>query len=212
MMKKTKLVPEIIAVTSIIVLFFSLAQFVNASASTILPIDEPFNSAVPAPRVELGWEVGQWHARPEQISHYLERLAASSDRATIDIIGRTFEQRPLLQMIITSPENHSRLEQLRELHLKARGEGPLVISLGYSIHGNESSGSNAAMLLAYHLIAGDAQWVSDLLKDTIVIIDPMMNPDGLNRAANWFNMHRGEQPVANTLRRVEPRPNWRFNH
>ncbi len=183
-----------------------------ANAHSILPDNETFNSNTPMPEAELGWPVGEWHARPEQITRYFERLAEGSDRASLEVIGRTHEQRPLLQLMITSPENQARLEQLRQDHLQ--GEGPLVVWLGYSIHGNEASGSNAAMLTAYHLIAGEAQWVKDLLDNAVVIIDPMFNPDGLGRFATWANMHRGQQAAGDVLHRAhwEAWPAGRFNH
>jgi len=197
-------------VKSCLLLILLVSQvFANDS---ILPQDETFNNAIPIPADELGWEVGEWHARPEQITRYFERLADSSDRASIEMIGRTHEQRPLIQLMITSPQNQARLEAVRQNHLD--GDGPVVVWLGYSIHGNEASGSNAAMLTAYHLIAGEAQWVKDLLDQAVVIIDPMFNPDGLGRFATWANMHRGQQLAGDRIHRAhwEAWPAGRFNH
>lgn len=195
----------------IIFMIFLLVTVV-ANAHPILPDDERFDESVPLPQTELGWPVGEWHARPEQITRYFERLADGSDRASLEIIGHTHEQRPLIHLMITSAANQARLEQLRQNHLD--GEGPVVIWLGYSIHGNEASGSNAAMLTAYHLIAGEAQWVRDLLDEAIVIIDPMFNPDGLGRFATWANMHRGQQAAGDRIHRAhwEAWPAGRFNH
>jgi hypothetical protein len=183
-----------------------------AVAQDILPRDEVYESTVPAPAEELGWGVGEWHARPEQITGYFERLAESSARASLQVIGSTHEQRPLVHLLISSVENQSRLEELRQQHLA--DEGPLVVWLGYSIHGNEASGSNAALLTAYHLVAGKAPWVQELLEDTVVIIDPMYNPDGLGRFATWANMHRGQNPVGDRIHRShwESWPRGRFNH
>ena len=178
----------------------------------ILPQDESYLQAVPAPAQTLGWEVGEWHARPEQITDYFKTLANRSERASLDVIGRTHEQRPLIHLTITSPANQRRLEQLREDHLQ--GSDLLVLWLGYSIHGNEASGSNASLLLAYHLIAGEAEWIDELLENTVVIIDPMFNPDGLARFATWANMHRGQVLTADKQHRShrEAWPAGRFNH
>lgn len=195
----------------IIALFMSTLACAVAS-DDILPGGEPFNDAIPTPASELGWPVGRWHARPEQINQYFQQLAAASDRASLKVIGKTHEQRPLLHMYISSPDNQHQLEQLRQQHIA--GDGPLVIWLGYSIHGNEASGSNAAMLVAYYLLASEADWVKALLENTVIILDPMLNPDGLGRFATWANMHQGQQPVADKLHREhnEVWPGGRFNH
>lgn len=193
-------------------MLFTACQCCAVAAESMLPAEESFAASIPAPDSVLGWPLGSWHARPEQITRYFEQLAAASPRATLSTIGHSHEQRPLLHLTITSAANQQRLEALRLQHL--RGEGPLVIWLGYSIHGNEASGSNAAMLVAYHLLAGEAEWLDDLLANTIVIIDPMLNPDGLARFATWANMHRGQQPVGDKLHREhnEVWPGGRFNH
>lgn len=195
---------------SLLLLLLFISAFLNAHP--ILPDSETFDNNIPMPEAELGWPVGEWHARPEQITRYFERLAENSDRASLEVIGRTHEQRPLIHLMITSPQNQARLEQVRQNHLN--GEGPVVVWLGYSIHGNEASGSNAAMLAAYHLIAGEAQWVKDLLDNAVVIIDPMFNPDGLGRFATWANMHRGQQAAGDRIHRAhwEAWPAGRFNH
>lgn len=187
------------------------AQAVETGTDALLPA-ESYADEVPKPEATLGWPVGAWHARPEQIDQYFRQLAAASERMSLTEIGRTHEQRPLLRAVITSAANQANLETLREQHLQ--GEGPLVVWLGYSIHGNEASGSNASMLTAYHLAAGEADWISDLLDSTIVIIDPMMNPDGLGRFATWANMHHGQETVPDRLHRAhwEAWPSGRFNH
>lgn len=200
--------------TKRLIQFLSMALLTSAAFANnnILPQDESYQADIPRPEQVLGWQVGEWHARPEQITQYFEKLADSSARASLQVIGKTHEQRPLINLMITSEENQSRLEQLRNDHLN--GDGPLVVWLGLSIHGNEASGSNSALLTAYHLIAGEAQWVKDLLKETVVIIDPMFNPDGLGRFATWANMHRGQQSAGDTIHRAhwEAWPAGRFNH
>ena len=196
--------------TALLIITMLICSGLNAQS--LLPADEQFTESVPAPASVLGWEVGEWHARPEQVAEYFRILADASDRISLKTIGRTHEQRPLIHAIVTHPDNHARLDNLRQAHLD--GAGPLVVWLGYSIHGNEASGSNAALVMAYHLAAGEADWADELLRETVVIIDPMFNPDGLGRFATWANMHRGEQTVANQLHRAhwEAWPSGRFNH
>ncbi len=193
----------------------SLGLLLSLSAGfgkTILPEDESFDPSVKTPEDVLGWSVGDWHVQPAQLQQVFVEMAQSSDRIVVREIGRTHEQRPLIHGMISSPENLQNLEQLRQQHLA--GEGPLVVWLGYSIHGNEASGSNAAMLVAYHLAASKAPWVAELLDNTIVILDPMFNPDGLGRFATWANMHKGEHVTFDRVHRDhnEAWPRGRFNH
>ena len=97
------------------------------------------------------------------------------------------------KLTITSPANQGQVESLRQAHLA--GDGPLVVWLGYSVHGNEASGSNAALLTAYYLAAARSDFVRELLDGTVVLIDPAINPDGLNRFASWANQNAALNPV-----------------
>ncbi len=104
--------------------------------------------------------------------------------------------------MITSPKNHQRLEKIRSDHLRladpevtdeVRVESlPAVIWMGYGVHGNEPSAANAAPLVAYHLAAGQSEWVKQVLDNTVILLDPCLNPDGFERFAHWANNHRGQ--------------------
>lgn len=195
-------------------LFYSLFCLGSQSA---LAVNTP-----QAPAEFLGFGSGQWHVRHDQIEAYFRTLAASSPTTTrLEIIGHTHEQRPLLQLIIASEQNLAKLEQIRERHLAvARGEAefdpslPLVIWLGYGVHGNESSGPNAALEVAYQLVTAKTTEAKQSLENTIILLQPSLNPDGMDRFANWANMHQGTSAVADTQHRehVEPWPNGRPNH
>ena len=111
----------------------------------------------------LGWEVGDWHVSHDKLVQYMQALAAASPRVSIKIIGHSYERRPLLQLAITSTENQQNLESLRRSHLQ--GQGPLVLWLGYSVHGDEPSGSNASMLAAYYLASSQSPFVKELLAE-----------------------------------------------
>ncbi len=177
---------------------------------------------VPAPASVLGFEPGQWHARHDQIEAYLRAVAAAApDRTQFEVIGRTHEQRPLLQLTLSSASNMQRLEQIREAHLAiSRGEKqpdpslPAIVWLGYSIHGNEASGANASMRVVHQLLSSEDPQVKALLDNSIILLQPSLNPDGNDRFANWVNMHQGTSPVADPQHRehVEPWPNGRPNH
>lgn len=183
-----------------------------------LPEGVPYDSRIPTPGSVLGFEVGEWHVRHDQLVRYVEMLAEASPRVELIETGRTHEGRRLLLLAVSTPENIVQLEQLRQRHLREGlegklADGPLVIWQGFSVHGNESSGSNAALLLAYHLAAGGGA-VEELLSDTVVLIDPSVNPDGLARFAQWANSHRSRTLVAdpNNREHQEVWPGGRTNH
>ena len=198
-----------------IILFFTVWQ---AQANYF---NEKVINDVSAPEAVLGFKVGDWHARHDQIQRYFEVVAAQSDRAQLEVIGKTHEQRPLLQLVVSSPENLANLEQIRLQHLaqvqgnaRITADSPVVIWLGYSIHGNEASGANAALVLAHYLTASTNPEVQQWLKQAIILIQPSLNPDGNDRFASWVNMHRGKVAVTDPQHRehIEPWPNGRPNH
>ena len=204
--------------TIVLALLFSTGTWALKS-SEYLPQDANLDPAVPTPESVLGWEVGDWRVSHDLLVKYMEAVAAATDRVSINVIGRTHEQRPLLQLIFTSPDNHDQLEPLRQQHLSSAYEtlddnAPLVIWLGHSIHGNEASGSNAALLAAYYLAASRSEFVTDLLSSSIILFDPSFNPDGLNRFASWSNTNRSMHPVADRNHRIhrESWPSGRTNH
>ena len=183
-----------------------------------LPADADPDTSVPSPESLLGWEPGDWRIQHPSLVHYMQTLADNSDRVSIKVTGYTYEQKPLLQLIITSPENQANLESLRQAHLKGAIDGdkdaPLVVWLGYSVHGDEASGSNAVPIVAWYLAASRSEYVKELLKNTIVIIDPSLNPDGLDRFAAWSNANRSVNPVADRNGRIHHQdwPGGRTNH
>jgi len=182
------------------------------SAADFLPPDADLDPTIPTPESILGWDVADWHVSHEKLVQYMYTLADASPRVSVKVTGYTHEQRPLLQVIITSTTNQKNLEPLRQAHLD--GHGPLVVWLGYSVHGNEPSGSNASLLAAYYLAASQSGFVAELLEGSIVLIDPSINPDGLNRFASWANSNAGKMPVADPVTRQhkEGWPGGRTNH
>ncbi|CCQ12737.1 Secreted protein containing N-terminal Zinc-dependent carboxypeptidase related domain [Pseudoalteromonas luteoviolacea B = ATCC 29581] len=190
------------------------------------PLDYYFDSAIsfdptiPTPQEVLGYEVGGWHVRHDQLVEYMRVLANKSDRVSIAEIGRSHEQRPLVLLSISAPSKQADLDKIRIQRLEAiaKGEGlaklPAVTWMGYSVHGNEASGSNAALLVAYYLAASQDERVTQLLNDTIVLLDPSLNPDGLNRFASWANSKRSLSPSSdpNHFEHNEAWPSSRTNH
>jgi len=180
-----------------------------------------YDNAVPSPEEFLGYQVGEWHVSHDQLKYYMEKLAETSERVTIETYGYSHEHRPLQLLTITSKKNHDRIDKILEQHQKmANGEQvdmkdlPAVVYQGYSIHGNESSGSNAALLVGYYLAAGQGQIVKNTLDNLVILFDPCYNPDGLTRFSTWANSNRYKNLISDPTSREynEPWPRGRTNH
>ena len=162
-----------------------------------------YDPAIPTPQAELGYQIGEWHVRASERVAYMQKLDALSDRITMQTYAHSPGRLPLVMLTITSPENHQNIDAIRKAHVDhvIKGEpepkdAPIIVWMGYSVHGNEPSGTNAAMLLAYHLAAARDAWTKDLLQHAVVLLEPCLNPDGGERFASWTNDHRGYQPGA----------------
>jgi len=188
------------------------------TSAQYLPADAELDTSLPSPESLLGWEPGDWRIQHPSLVQYMYMLAEKSERVSIKVTGYTYEHKPLLQLIVTSPENQANLETLRQAHLEGANSGdpnaPLVVWLGYSVHGDEASGSNAVPMVAYYLAASRSEYVNELLKSTIVILDPSLNPDGLDRFATWSNSNRSVNPVGDRDGRIHHQdwPGGRTNH
>jgi hypothetical protein len=212
--------------TFLYLLVLTITGLLNAQIGLdyYLPKDISYNPAVPTPKQFTGHEVGEWHLTHDKLIYYIQELAKISDRAIWEGYGRSHENRPLGQLIISSPANIKNIEQLREQHLElcdpAKSDNaditkmPLFIKLGYGIHGNESSAPNSSVLTAYYLIAGEGSKIEELLKNTVILIDPSLNPDGMNRHSSWVNLTRSliNNPDPNSWEFSESWPGGRTNH
>ncbi|MGX5173020.1 M14 family metallopeptidase [Aliikangiella sp. IMCC44653] len=195
-----------------------LASLVDAKTELAyyLPHSAQYDAKITLPETVLGYQVGDWHVRPEQIQQYMQRLAQESSRVKVEITGYTHEHRPLMLVYISSPENIKNLESIRQRHLEREpsASSPIVTWMGYSVHGNEASGSNASLLFAYHLAAAQDKKTLAQLNNQVIIIDPMLNPDGLARFAHWTNMYKSQNPNPDPLdaEHNESWPYGRTNH
>ena len=143
-------------------------------------------------------EVGSSHVSHDRLVQYMYALANSSPRILIEDRGKTYEGRPLLLLTVSSKENLNKINQIRENHIsftdgnikKQSHKRPIIIYQGYSIHGNEPSGSNAALLYAYYLAASNNPKLINQLNNSIILLDPSFNPDGLQRFAHWANTNK----------------------
>ncbi|MFB1035071.1 MAG: M14 family zinc carboxypeptidase, partial [Sinobacterium sp.] len=204
--------------------FTFLLLFISAQALAItdieyLPEGTQYKIDITTPTQALGASVGEWHVRHDQIANYMQVLASQSDRVSLVETGRTHENRPLYLLAFTSSENQQNLAAIQAKHIQNLGQStdlndPLIIWMGYSVHGDEPSGSNAALLIAYYLAAGEDELIDQLLNDNIILLDPSANPDGLSRFAQWANMHKSKNLVSDPNHREHQQawPSGRTNH
>jgi hypothetical protein len=180
----------------------------------------------PSPAQVLGYELGEQFTPYAGVQQYARALDAASDRVEYRAYGRTNEGRELFQLVVSSPENLRRLDQVLAANAELARPGtsaeraqqiastnPAVVYFSYGVHGNESSSSEAAMWVAWDL-ARNAAEVRDVLQSLVVVIDPVTNPDGRDRYVQWFRSVRGDRPDADPQAREhdEPWPGGRFNH
>lgn len=189
-----------------------------------LPESYTYAAEIPTPASVIGHQVGEWHVTHDKLVQYMYALDQASDRISIQTTGYTHEGRPLLLLTITSPQNHNNLETIRKQHIQlavpATSDGlnlstmPAVFYMGFSVHGNEASGSNAALLMAYHLAAAKGKEIEDYLSHTVVLFDPCFNPDGMQRFSSWVNSRKSKvvSTDPNDTEHNEAWPAGRFNH
>lgn len=192
--------------------------------------DPDYDASVPTIEQVLGYVPGEritWHR--DAIRYFEALREAAPDRVIIEEYARSWQGRELIYAVISSPQNIASLDTIktnmqrladpRQLDEDAAAEiissQPAVTWLSYGVHGNEISSTDAAMLTAYHLLAsrGDDR-VADILNDTVVVIDPMQNPDGRDRFIHHFTSSEGLVPDSDRIsaEHDEPWPGGRTNH
>ena len=184
---------------------------------------KPFNPEIPSPEAFLGYEIGENHTRHDLIIAYFEKLSTLSNRAKFDVYGTSHEGRKLIMLTISAPENLENLDMIKNQHLKFSNPNenvsnyndlPVFVQLGYGVHGNEPSSGEAAMLVAYTLVASDNNEILNYLKNSVIFIDPALNPDGRDRHTQWANQYKAKQLVSDPLdaEHNEMWPGGRTNH
>ena len=208
-----------------LIYYFIIAISFNYSFSQDYFLENlgPFNENIQSPEEFLGYEIGDQHTRHDLILAYFKYLSSVSERANLINYGKSYEGRTLTLLSISSEENLKNLEEIKTEHLKSTIPGsiktinknlPVIINLGYGIHGNEPSGSEAALLTAYTLIASKNKKIDRLTTDSVVFIDPTLNPDGRDRHSQWANQYKSINLVAdsNDAEHNESWPRGRTNH
>lgn len=193
---------------------FSIALFINISVYGQIQSPDDF----------LGYQLGSHFTPHYKVADYFRQTAsASAKNMKLIEYGKTNEGRPLMVAVVSSPENITKLEQIRSDNLVlATGannaidltQQPAILWLSYNVHGNEANSTETAMKMLYTLVSGINKPANEWLKNTVVVIDPCLNPDGRDRYVNYFNSVVGKTPNSDPSSRehIEPWPGGRPNH
>lgn len=188
----------------------------------LLLLCSPFSHAqIQTPEQFLGYKPGDRFTPHHQMVAYFKHLAEEVPHLKLIQYGETNERRPLILAIVSSPENMAQLEELRKDNLRRAGllEGTPSTNIpinwmSFNVHGNESTGMEAAISVIHTLVNPANDQVASWLKDQVIILDPCINPDGRDRYAMWYNqkMNRIMQPDMQSSEHNEPWPGGRANH
>ena len=183
---------------------------------------QAFSQNIQSPSEFLGYEIGTQFSRHSQVIDYFDYVSNKlPENVIMEKYGKTYERRPLYLAYISSKENIKNIDLIRKNNLSNAGvikkeinssinKDIAIVWLSYNVHGNESSSTEASMKTLYLLLTKN----SNLLDNTIVIIDPCINPDGRDRYANWYNQTVTIPYNTNSKSREhdEPWPGGRANH
>ena len=209
--------------TALLLLVAVLIGFESYGQNNYYFPGKKFNAAIKTPEQFFGFPIGSHQARYDMIVNYMTYLTTATQRAKIQTIGYTNEMRPQIYVAFSAKSNLSKLENIQRDHLTLTDPTkpmpdvtsmPVVVQLGANVHGNETSGGEAMILTAYYLAACEDADLKKLMDEAVVLIEPVLNPDGRDRFVNWVNMHRAEPPSADPADREhnEVWPGGRMNH
>jgi len=190
----------------------------------IILIKFTFAQSIQSPDLFLGYPLGSQYTLHYKIVDYFKRTTdAAPQKIKLESYGKTYEGRELFIAIASTNENMQRIEEIRKNNLRLAGvlndqpgdvNMPTIVWLSYNVHGNETSSSEVSMKLLFEIANNQNSDLNNWLKNTVVIIDPCLNPDGRDRYINWFNqmvgVHANSYP--NAREHFEPWPGGRTNH
>ena len=176
-----------------------------------------------SPSEYFGYEVGAQFTPHHRLVDYFKHVAEESPLVTIEEYGKTNEGRPLLVAYVTTENNQSDLDNYRKKNLQIAGidksddltvAAKSIVWLSFSVHGNEAAGSESAPSVLFELVEPKNAKTKSWLDNTIVIIDPSVNPDGYSRYTHWHTRVAGKNVNSNfdDIEHQEPWPGGRTNH
>ncbi|MBI4852709.1 MAG: hypothetical protein HY819_13015 [Acidobacteria bacterium] len=190
--------------------------------------DGKYLSDVPKPEDVIGHQIGEYFTHYSELASFYRRIAETSSRVKLIEYGRTYERRKLQLIVISSPENLANIENIKkdtarlsdprklsnsEME-KLIAKMPATVWLNYNVHGDESCSAETAMEVVYHLAADQSEETNKLLKELVIVIDPLVNPDGRERYVHFYEQAQGKVAKAdkNSLEHNQSWPGGRFNH
>jgi hypothetical protein len=191
---------------------------VRLADANLFPADTRYDPAVPTPEAFLGFALGHEPVRHHQLVDYITRVAAQSDRLTLEVIGYSHERRPILFVVATSPANHARLDSIRAEHIALTESGgqasvtddmPGVTWINFGVHGAEASGMDASLPFVYHLAAAQGAEIERTLDETVILVTAVFNPDGHAQRVAWVDAFGGRRTIADPAH-IEHQFNWQF--
>lgn len=191
---------------------------VRDADAEMFPADVSYDPAIPTPADYLGFKLGHEPVRHHQLVDYITKVAGMSDRMTLEVIGYTHERRPILFLVVTSPDNHGRLDDIRAQHIALSEAGsnqpvtddmPVVTWINYGVHGAEASGMDASLPFVYHLAAAQGAEIERVLDNSVVLVTAIFNPDGHNQRVAWYDAFGGVQRVGDPAH-IEHQGSWTF--
>ncbi|MEN9599412.1 MAG: hypothetical protein RL596_1731, partial [Bacteroidota bacterium] len=199
---------------------FLLVTILSISLSALMA------QGLQSPEQFLGYKVGTRFTRHHRIVEFAKAIAqAKPDMVKIEKYGETNEGRELMLAFVSSPENLQKLDLIRINNLRLAGlakdrmapqteTAPAIVWLSYNVHGNEAASSEAFLLTIHALVDPNNAQTKEWLKNTVVIMDPCINPDGRDRYINWYNSVVGSAYNTDPISRehAEPWPGGRSNH
>ena len=197
-------------------------RFVGFVGLLLLVFTADVKAQLQSPSQFLGYELGSEWTPHHKVMDYVRHVADQSSLVETEIYGETNEGRSLRLAYISAEENMERLEEIRTNNLKRtgllkgepKGDKTAIVWLSYNVHGNETSSSEAAMKTMYELVRSGNEKTQSWLQDVVVIMDPMLNPDGRDRYVHWYKETAGDEVNVHEEAREhhEPWPGGRTNH
>ncbi|MEE4276974.1 MAG: M14 family zinc carboxypeptidase [Halieaceae bacterium] len=197
------------ALATLFVALFAVAAFAQEPwrelDEQLYPTDVSYDARIPTPEAFLGRPLGAAPVRHHELVDYIEAVAALSDRLTVEVAGYSHERRPILFVVATSAENQQRIDEIKARHVGLSEPSvdeamptdmPVVTWLNYGVHGAESSGMDASLPTIYYLAAAQGPVADRLLRESVILVTAVFNPDGHAYRAAWMDAYGSRFPNA----------------
>ncbi|MEM9401479.1 MAG: M14 family zinc carboxypeptidase [Pseudomonadota bacterium] len=191
---------------------------VREAEAEMFPAGVSYDPAIPTPESFLGFKLGEHPVRHHQMVDYLMQVAEQSPRMSAEIIGYSHERRPIVFIVVTSPDNHASLDDIKARHRRLSGDGeppatiddmPIVTWVNYGVHGAEASSMDTALPFIYHLAAAQDAETIDILDNSVVLVTAVFNPDGHAKRIAWVDDYGGQRVISDP-NHIEHQFSWTF--